>query len=92
MSNKNILIVSTSTVHGKGYLEYIDTEIKNFLNKVWPFRGVLIGDSSEGDYAFVTYVHNELDNQHTPTQIVDNIYTYTRIQLGTGEPSSLIHI
>ena len=31
MSYKNILIVSTSTVHGKGYLEYIDTEIKNFF-------------------------------------------------------------
>lgn len=70
----------------EGQSALIDTEIKNFLNKVWPYRGVLIGDSSEGDYAFVTYVHNELNNQQTPTQIVDNIYTYTRIQLGTGEP------
>jgi len=64
----------------------IDTEIKNFLNKVWPYRGVLIGDSSEGDYAFVTYIHKEVDSQQNPTQIVDNIYTYTRIQLGSGEP------
>ena len=31
MSHKNLLVVSTSTVHGKGYLEYIETEIQNFF-------------------------------------------------------------
>ena len=31
MSYIKILIVSTSTVHGKGYLEYINTEIKSFF-------------------------------------------------------------
>lgn len=31
MSHKNLLIVSTSTVHGKAYLEYIQDEIVNFF-------------------------------------------------------------
>ena len=34
----------------------------------------------------MTYIHNEFDNQQNPSQVVDNIYTYTRIQLGSGEP------
>ncbi len=32
MSNKSLFIVSTSTVHGKGYLEYIQDEVANFFS------------------------------------------------------------
>jgi len=34
MSNKSLLIVSTSTVHGKKYLEYIQDEMANFFDGV----------------------------------------------------------
>ncbi len=34
MSNRNLLIISTSTVHGKPYLSYMTEEIKNHFNGV----------------------------------------------------------
>ena len=61
----------------------VDEEIKKFLNAVWPFKGLLIGDSSEGDYAFVTYVTQIKEEGEIKKQI-DNIHIYTRISLGGG--------
>lgn len=68
-----------------------DKEIKKFLNAVWPFRGRWIGDSSEGDYAFVTYVKQY--EERTPgneygmiKQKIDKIYVYTRMSLGAENP------
>lgn len=34
MQNKKLLIVSTSTVHGKGYLEYVQEEIADFFKGI----------------------------------------------------------
>ena len=71
---------------GEDCVEYgpdIDSQIKNFLNSVWPYKGLLIGDSSEGDYAFVTYVKQTVDNGDVKKDI-DNIHIYTRISLGGG--------
>ena len=31
---KNIIIASTSTIHGSGYLEYILDELKSFFNEL----------------------------------------------------------
>lgn len=50
-------------------------EIIKFLDRVWPHKGIFIGDSSEGDYSFVTYVvqkEKELE--------VKNIYVYKRVR------------
>tara|TARA_A200000113_G_scaffold167156_1_gene151795 strand:- start:366 stop:737 length:372 start_codon:yes stop_codon:yes gene_type:complete len=65
----------------------VDKEIKGFLNAVWPYKGMLIGDSSEGDYAFVTYV-NQHDEQGDIVKKISNIYIYTRMSLNGGsEPT-----
>jgi len=69
--------------------EYDDTEteIKKFLNSVWPFKGLLIGDSSEGDYAFVTYV-NQIQEGNEIVKSISKIHIYTRLSTGGGaEPS-----
>lgn len=51
-------------------------EIVEFLDRVWPYKGLFIGDSSEGDYSFVTYV------TQTGTSIeVKNIYIYKRVRI-----------
>jgi hypothetical protein len=50
-------------------------EIINFLDRTWPHKGLFIGDSSEGDYSFVTYV-----NQTTDKINVQNIYIYKRVR------------
>lgn len=60
-----------------------DQEIKKFLNSVWPYKGLLIGDSSEGDYAFVTYVRQIVASGKVEKNI-DNIHIYTRMSLGGG--------
>ena len=60
-----------------------DKEIKKFLNSVWPYKGLLIGDSSEGDYAFVTYVRQIVVSGKVEKNI-DNIHIYTRMSLGGG--------
>jgi len=57
-------------------------EIVNYLDKVWPHRGLFIGDSSEGDYCFVTYVHQTTDKVD-----VKNIYIYKRIMTADSETS-----
>ena len=59
-------------------------EIVNFLDRVWPHRGLFIGDSSEGDYCFVTYV-----KQTTEKIEVKNIYIYKRIKQSIGGAVSL---
>ena len=60
-------------------------EIIEFLDRTWPHKGIFIGDSSEGDYAFVTYV------SQTSTKIdVDQIYVYKRVRsidIATSTPS-----
>lgn len=50
-------------------------EIINFLDRVWPHKGIFIGDSSEGDYSFVTYVTQKPDELE-----VKNIYIYKRVR------------
>jgi hypothetical protein len=50
-------------------------EIINFLDKTWPHKGIFIGDSSEGDYSFVTYV-----TQNEQKIDVRNIYIYKRVR------------
>ena len=50
-------------------------EIIEFLDRVWPHKGIFIGDSSEGDYSFVTYVH-----QNTKKIEVKQIYVYKRVR------------
>jgi|SaaInlV_125m_DNA_1040241.scaffolds.fasta_scaffold106801_1 hypothetical protein len=62
----------------------INSEIVGFLNAVWPLHGLLIGDSSEGDYAFVTYVQQENDTSLDVVKNITNIHIYTRMSLGGG--------
>ncbi len=50
-------------------------QIIEFLDKTWPHKGIFIGDSSEGDYGFVTYVHQTSDKID-----VKNIYIYKRVR------------
>lgn len=50
-------------------------EIIDFLDRVWPHKGIFIGDSSEGDYSFVTYVVQTEDKLD-----VKNIYVYKRVR------------
>lgn len=50
-------------------------EIVEFLDRVWPHQGIFIGDSSEGDYSFVTYV-----NQSATQLEVKKIYIYKRVR------------
>ena len=58
-------------------------EIINFLDRVWPHKGIFIGDSSEGDYSFVTYVVQTEDKID-----VKNIYIYKRVrQVDTSNPA-----
>ena len=42
---------------------------------MWPHKGIFIGDSSEGDYCFVTYV-----SQNTEKIEVKQIYVYKRVR------------
>lgn len=59
-------------------------ELINFLDRVWPHKGLFIGDSSEGDYGFVTYV------TQSPTNInVKNIYVYKRVRSLTETASTM---
>jgi hypothetical protein len=62
----------------------INSEIVGFLNAVWPLHGLLVGDSSEGDYAFVTYVQQETDTSLDVVKSITNIHIYTRMSLGGG--------
>jgi len=64
--------------------EDVDKEIKGFLNSVWPLHGLLIGDSSEGDYAFVTYVNQQADDKLDVVKHISKIHIYTRMSLGGG--------
>jgi|TARA_E500000331_G_scaffold164405_1_gene159315 hypothetical protein len=60
-------------------------ELINFLDRTWPHKGIFIGDSSEGDYAFVTYVSQTTDKLN-----VDQIYVYKRVRaidVATSTPS-----
>jgi hypothetical protein len=50
-------------------------ELIDFLDRVWPHKGIFIGDSSEGDYSFVTYVSQTTENIE-----VDQIYVYKRVR------------
>ena len=50
-------------------------ELIDFLDRVWPHKGLFIGDSSEGDYSFVTYVSQTTENIE-----VDQIYVYKRVR------------
>jgi hypothetical protein len=50
-------------------------EIIGFLDRVWPHKGIFIGDSSEGDYCFVTYV-----TQNSEKIEVKQIYVYKRVR------------
>ena len=50
-------------------------QIIEFLDRTWPHKGIFIGDSSEGDYGFVTYVHQTSDKID-----VKNIYIYKRVR------------
>lgn len=50
-------------------------EIIEFLDRVWPHKGIFIGDSSEGDYCFVTYV-----TQNDKKIEVKQIYVYKRVR------------
>nr|BAR39934.1 hypothetical protein [uncultured Mediterranean phage uvMED] len=61
-------------------------EIVNFLDRVWPHRGLFIGDSSEGDYCFVTYVKQTTDKIE-----VKNIYIYKRIKQSIGGGSTQLN-
>lgn len=63
----------------------INLEIVGFLNAVWPLHGLLVGDSSEGDYAFVTYVQQETDTASDVVKSITNIHIYTRMSLGGGK-------
>ena len=59
-------------------------EIINFLDRVWPHKGIFIGDSSEGDYSFVTYVTQSAQNIE-----VKQIYVYKRVRaINVAESSS----
>lgn len=49
--------------------------IVEFLDRVWPYKGLFIGDSSEGDYSFVTYV-----SQNSQKIEVQEIYIYKRVR------------
>ena len=67
---------STSTCSPNATEEIIENQLKSFLDKVWPHKGLFIGDSSEGDYSFVTYL-----NQSATGEInVQKIYTYKRVR------------
>jgi hypothetical protein len=61
-----------------------EEEIKKFLDSVWPLKGLYIGDSSEGDYAFVTYVNQVEGNPGEIVKQISNIYIFTRMSLGGG--------
>ena len=69
-----------------------ELEIKKFLNDIWPFRGLLVGESSEGDYAFVTYVSQFTEDKvgapdfGSVKQKIDNIWIFTRLSIGGSEP------
>jgi len=64
--------------------ETLDTQIKKFLNAVWPLSAIAMGDSAEGDYAFVTYVRQAADLEME----IENIYTYVRISSSAGSTPS----
>ena len=67
---------STSTCSPSVPEEILDSQLTGFLDKVWPHKGLFIGDSSEGDYSFVTYL-----NQSTAGEInIQKIYTYKRVR------------
>ena len=67
---------TTSTCSPSATKSIIDEQLRGFLDKVWPHKGLFIGDSSEGDFSFVTYV-----NQATTGMInVQKIYVYKRVR------------
>lgn len=69
-------LTDTLTASPNATESQIDESLKNFLNRVWPHKGLFIGDSSEGDYSFVTYL-NQTDTGATNVQ---RIYIYKRVR------------
>ena len=59
-----------------------DKQIINFLDRVWPYDALIMGQSAENDRAFVTYVKQEADFSLN----VENIYVFIRKRPSSEAP------